>query len=311
MVDWESDKSKESVLNHHVSSSDTDAEYEFNIDPDKYEYCQSFLSNLNILLMLDSQRKCNHYFAISNDGQIYEVYTKIVGYSGAGRFRSDEVRDFIVSPRKIALDEFVSLADVRYPGIRYLYEGIHENNWGLYKNVLNDWNEIPKRREPLKKSDIDELSVRYNFKQKKVEPDDHCRLVLISEFLLGKGLSFVKASVGGGVSEVLHTGTMAYYADYDDFERFSHDFYQDLSDSLSKQEEESCGWVSSYDYGFISVELITGVSSVKIIAERSNTNVSWHNINPVCALIEETNAKIIEILGEETEITKSLLIKER
>ncbi len=292
--------------------------YIFNLNPEKYKDCKAFTSSLKEFLRLDSKYNVFYrYIAIDKaNNQLYEIHTKVVGFEGE-YVHTKAVEDFVEPPCKLNFDEFLKLADSIYPGISVLYEGINENNYELYQEVLECWNRIPKEKKPLKKGDIDRSRIRYVFSQTYEERDKwldnhpyRYPLVAISEFLFLEGFDFVRAVIGGGVDEISHTGDKSYSADYESFEEFRDNFDKDLAQATEEAQKAYGGWVSSLNYGFILAELEKESITFNVIISERQVRISWSNLDKEqFVLVDMVNEKMREILVGDVSLTRELFTK--
>ena len=103
----------------------------------------------------------------------------------------------------------------------------------------------------------------------------HARLIEVSDRLVAGGFEFHNASVGGGVSEISHTGVMAYSASYTDYDAFKNNMESDLQ----KREQEECknsgGWITSLDYSYICAFLARKTLKVYILSECGHIVLRW------------------------------------
>lgn len=134
-------------------------------------------------------------------------------------------------------------------------------------------------------------------------------LNIISELLINKGFSFQKATVGGGYDEVTHTGDAAYNTQYSDFNDFRDNFESDFEKALKLEREDSNGWVTSLNYGYIRVSLQKQSLSVivtKYILYRE-LYVKWtYSDDSDIAYITEINNNIKCLLGIDDEPAKEI-----
>ena len=286
--------------------------YKFNVNPQKYEYCQSYLARLTTFFDIESKYNSSyHYIAINeDDGKLYEIHTRIVGFEGAYK-HTKAVLDFVFPPREINIEEFLELVDSLYPKLSFLYDGINENNLYLYQELMKDLY-TQKNIVEQKPTDIENRKYITIFNQSDYEnrrflseKSEIYPLLNISQSLLDKGFVFEKASVGGGITEISHTGSLAYSASYSQFEKFRDGFHEDIKTAQAKAENEYKGW-ATIDYRYIFVDLHKGDLKIRI---ETNDNVNetvrfeWYKANNSHKLlIKDTNQKMISILGEGVQI---------
>ena len=284
--------------------------YIFNINPEKYKLCRTYLSNLTLFFTIASKyNKSYHYIAINEqDGKLYEIHTRVIGFEGAYT-HTKAVEDFVFPPRELSIKDFLSLADSIYPGVSALYDGINESNLHLYKELLkslhvqhNVAKQLPMGTESRKRICVFKQSTD-NYLLWKKESEIY-PLVAISEFLSDNGFTFEEAFVGGGITEISHTGSVAYNAFYSQFEQFRDNFANDIKLANEKAEREYQGW-ATIDYRLIAVVLNKDSTEIRIeINDKVNetTRIEWCNIDKSHEpIIEETKRKMISILGKGVE----------
>lgn len=71
-----------------------------------------------------------------------------------------------------------------------------------------------------------------------------------------EGFQIRKVSIGGGVSEIYHTGIAPFYKDYESLLEFTEHFADDFSSEEKKRKEETGGWITSLDFGFVRFDLL-------------------------------------------------------
>ena len=242
---------------------ETVSQYRFNVDPEEYGACESFVVKLKKLLPIEYKYNVSdHYIGIDPDEkELYEIHTRVIGFEGKNT-RTKAVHDFAVPPKKITVDEFFEIADREYSGISVLFEGITKDNSEQFQSVFDIWRELPeKQKQAININSVDRTQIGYEFKQSyenrafinsmpQIYP-----LTAVSDHLLTKGFAFVKAEIGGGVDEIGHTGTIAYDAEYTDLEEFRNNFEHDLEAFREKAKIEYGGWASSPDYDYIRITL--------------------------------------------------------
>ena len=136
-------------------------------------------------------------------------------------------------------------------------------------------------------------------------------LVAGAEFLLEKGFVFCRAIADGGINEIGHTGDTAYFAEYIDFIDFRDNFEKDMDEAEKYEMEHSGGWVSSLNYGYITIYLKNDEMRVSISVDRSTVFVNWYDVSDSKNLIfEELNQKILKIIGYGVTLNKETCFKD-
>lgn len=199
------------------------------------------------------------------------------------------------------------IAENKYKGIQILFYDINENNLPLYKNMDKwYWHQSLLCKQQAK---LCEDKILYLFKQPSNERDiwreksEIYPLVHISKFLIEKGFVFKEAIVDGGINEITHAGTAAYYASYLTVEEFNDNFEKDKALAKIEIEKQYYGW-ASLDYRYITVTLKFDsiVLRVKIAGDIS---MEWEHINSSTEqMIEESIQKMINILGANVDVLK-------
>ncbi len=82
-------------------------------------------------------------------------------------------------------------------------------------------------------------------------PADLVRAVLIAEFLEDNGYRMTSTSIDGGISEVSHTGTVAYGAHFSDAASMKTGLYADYNAAWDHATEQYGDWCSDLDYSCI------------------------------------------------------------
>lgn len=287
--------------------------YIFNLDPEKYSYCKKYLDNLTAYFYIDSKyRVFYHYVALNKaESKLYEIHTRVIGFEGEYK-HTKQVEDFVIPPREITIDEFIDISERVYPGSRALYDGINKNNLSLYNNLIKRWKMKNSRSEwdptaVYNRGFACELELSEENRIKLVEKSKIFPLVDISEFLVSKDFIFKEAYVGGGTTEISHTGTLAYNANYFKLEDFRDNFKKDMEAAQVDAITEYQSW-ATLDYEYIVVALNNGLREVKVTL-KDKIIIEWLNVdNSNEAIIEETKKKMIDILGCNTEIEEYYFI---
>lgn len=294
--------------------------YRFNVDPKKYIECQNFVVKLKKLLPIEYKYNVfDHYIAIDSDEkELYEIYTRVIGFEGEYT-HTRAVEDFVVPPKKISIDEFFEIADREYNGISVLFEGINKDNLEQFQLIFDFWCKIPeKRKQTINVNSVDRTQIGYEFKQS-YENRDFINsmpriypLTALSDYLLKKGFTFVKAEIGGGVDEISHTGSIAYEAKYTDFEKFRNGFENDLETFKENARIEYGGWACSPDYNYINATLKRGKLSVSalLLLKQMSIVLEWKNLdNCDYELIDGTNEEMKKILVDKVDMFRHVHLR--
>lgn len=292
--------------------------YRFNLNPDKYPECKVFKEKTTNMLYMDSVSKSySHWIRVDKTtGELYDTHFKVVGFEGEYK-HTREVEDFECEPRKITYEEFIRIADEKYPGIRFIYEGINQENWRLYQgDMLYYWEGLSK---PITEEMVDRSAILYDFKHSYDKHHSFLKkhnhkypLVAISEFLIDNGFTFVEGYCGGGIDEISHSGDKSYSARYTDFYNFRDNFESDLELAESEARSESSGWICSLNYGYIGAVLQRDSLSLRLLRDKNEVRLIWKNISENdFELVEETNQKMEKILESDFTITRKICMKDK
>lgn len=306
---------QESKINNHSKFTKTmPTNYIFNMNPQKYENCKKIIYDLKCFFMIESVLYSNyHYVAINKEyNKLYEIHTYVVGFEGAYKYTT-EVLDFVFQPRELSIADFLELVDSKFPGMSILYDGINENNLHLYKELLKD--SYAQRTITSNKSiNIENRILKCVFNHAKI-PYEYSLygskaiypLVSVAEFLMNKGFKFEIAYVGGGITEISHTGSLSYDASYYNLEEFKNNFDKDINLAHEKTEREYCGW-ATIDYRYISVSLRKDSLKVRIDNNDKHNEfiiMEWYNCDKYYnEFIDEAKNKIQEMIGNDVELTQ-------
>ena len=263
----------------------------------KSEELIRFQKNKTYIISLGTYEKSSRCIYIDkNDNQIYDIWDTKVDVS------TKTVTIFKEPPRKITFEEFVELADAKYPDIGAECEGINEDNWESYLGALQHWSKSLEKKKTPNCKDTVSLYIRYVFKSKnntyskKFAIDS---LVSASQFLLDKGFVFKVAGTGGGVNEITHTGYKSYNVKYMDLENFRNNFYDDFREAEKNAMVEYVGWVTTLNYDYIYVLLEKDGCPVHIMADACSYRVVWeNNCQKIGSIRKELNNEMLNILGD-------------
>lgn len=162
------------------------------------------------------------------------------------------------------------------------------------------------KRMPKNEKLIDKIHIRYIFEQnfhahnQRMKQQAHkYPLVVGAEFLFRKGFVFCRAIADGGINEIGHTGDKAYYAEYIDFIDFRDNFEKHMDEAEKFEVENSGGWISSINYGYIDIFLKSNEMRVSISVDRATVRVNWYDVlDENAPIFDELNKKLLEVLGE-------------
>ncbi len=269
----------------------------------KDEERRQFDHSTKYVLSLENDKESSHFLCMkSGDNQPYEVWYKKI------QTMSKPVTVFEKPPRKITFNEFIELADAKYPGLGVLYNGINENNWESYIDALSFWQKNSKDKKSLNQEHLKLLSNRSVFKCKKYPVSGNPEtgaLVSISEFLFAKGFVFKEAYAGGGVNEISHTGDKAYSSRYTDFEEFRNNFHSDFTQAYRTEKQHYGVWLSSLNYSYVYVLLEKDGLTVNIISKGYSYEIEWGKASKhFVSLKEETDNAMLKILGNNFYLSK-------
>lgn len=144
---------------------------------------------------------------------------------------------------------------------------------------------------------------------KSIQYNEIYPLIIISEFLMEKGFSFQEATVGGGYNEITHTGDAAYHAQYTDFNDFRDNFESNFKKAEKYERENSDGWITILNYGYIRVFLKKQSLSVIVTNHilYGKLYVKWtYSDDSDIAYITEINNGIKYLLGFDDELAKEI-----
>lgn len=78
-----------------------------------------------------------------------------------------------------------------------------------------------------------------------------------------------------------------------------------MYEAEKREVENSGGWVSSLNYGYIDVFLKNNEMRVKISVDHAIVRVDWYDVlNENAPVIDELNNRLLEVLGEEVKYSK-------
>lgn len=285
--------------------------------PQEYTYCSDYVKRLETFFEIDCRTNHHyHYIALNKTKrQLIEIHTRVLGcVEGTDPITNPikYVLDFVKPPQEITIEDFLDIAESKCEGIRILYHGINQDNLSLYKDMekwywhqslKNSAATVPCQTKILYQFEQLPLAVRNREKNSEIYP-----LVAISEFLVSNDFVFERAIIGGGITEITHCGTLSYGTEYTNLADFRDNFKRDIDLARAQAAEEYGGW-ASIDYRYILVILKYG--EVELRAEIGDKmTILWNNITvSTQPLIDKTNQKMIDILGEQVELRKRYYIK--
>lgn len=164
---------------------------------------------------------------------------------------------------------------------------------------------------------VDKTRISYSFEQysaayyerRKVQKHKD-PLIAVAEFLFAKGFVFCSALASDGIDEITYTGDKAYSARYTDFADFRDNFEADMAKEQTREYELSGGWISSLNYGKLTIYLRRKDMRVNASVEDNTVRVQWYDVsNADDLLYVQVNEVVLKALGKSVTMVQELCLK--